>query len=411
MTDVTTVPFAEMTAELRALIAYEFNGALDVADPQALAARIRETTPVVRWEMGVGFFRMEDVLAAGRNPALVASEPITKQVFGMGAEDLLIPLHLDGDAHRHFRHLLDPLFTPKKMADLVPSIRTLADELIDRFVADGHVELHEAFCVPLPSTVFLTLFGLPLADMDLLIGFKDRILKNGAPTMEESERIGRVAGQEMRLHLHQRLDERKTSGRRPNDLLDAFIHLEVDGEALSDDNIVNIMHLFTIAGLDTVTSSMSCIFAWLAQHPAERAALVADPSGLARAIEELMRFESPVPSGSPRWAIDDTEVNGVPVNKGDMVYLCWLAANGDPSAFTEPIMVDFDRSPNRHIAFASGLHRCLGSHLARIELRVAVEQFHRRIPEYFLAEGRSIEYQCAGVRQARRLPLSFTAAR
>jgi cytochrome P450 len=123
-----------------------------------------------------------------------------------------------------------------------------------------------------------------------------------------------------------------------------------------------------------------------------------------------MRYESPVPSAGPRWAAEDTEVNGVPIKKGEMVFLSWVAANGDPSVFAEPQRVDLDREPNRHIAFASGIHRCLGSHLARNELQVAIEQFHRRIPTYRVAEGESIAYEYAGVRQARRLPLEFTAA-
>jgi cytochrome P450 len=129
---------------------------------------------VVRWELGVGFFRMDDIVAAGRNPDLASTDPATGVPFGMGSTDPLIPLHLDGDVHRHYRKLLDPLFTPRKMAVLEPDIRKLADELIDGFVGRGRVEFHDAFCVPLPSTIFLRLFGMPLEDMDLLIAMKDR---------------------------------------------------------------------------------------------------------------------------------------------------------------------------------------------------------------------------------------------
>ncbi len=406
---VANIPYEEMSPELRAFIAYEPNGALDVADPQIAAARIREQTPVVRWEFGVGFFTMADILAAGRNPDLVAADPVSGTSFGMGSEDLLIPLQLDGEPHRHYRRLLDPLFAPRKMAELEPAIRKLADELIDQFIGDGQVELHDAFCVPLPSTVFLNLFGLPLEDVPVLIGFKDRILKNEGASLQEMDEIGKQAGREMRVYLRQRLAERRASSARLNDLLDSFIHFEVDGARLSDDEVVNIMHMFTIAGLDTVTSSLSCIFAWLASHPAERRLLADDPSRLPAAIEEIMRFESPVPSSGARWAAEDTEVNGTQVKKGEMVYLCWAAANGDPAVFADPATVDFAREPNRHISFASGIHRCLGSHLARNELRVAIEQFHRRIADYQVADGDTIEYQFAGVRQARRLPLTFTA--
>jgi cytochrome P450 len=409
--DVTYVPYEQMSPELRALIAYEPSGALDMAEPQLAIDRIRQETPVVRWEFGVGFFTMDDVVAAGRNPALVSTNPATGVPFGMGSEDPLIPLHLDGDVHRHYRKLLDPLFSPKRMARLEPDIRKLADELIDGFVGAGHAELHKAFCVPLPSTIFLTLFGMPLEDMPLLISFKDRILKNEGVTMEEREQIGIQAGKEMRLHLRARLEERKASDARFDDLLDQFIHFELDGHSLTDDDVINIMHLFTIAGLDTVTSSLSCILAWFATHPEQRRRVVARPSLLALAIEEIMRFESPVPSSGARWATMDTEINGVPVKQGDLVYLCWASANLDPFLFPVPLAVDLDRTDNRHIAFAAGVHRCLGSHLARSELRTAIDQLHRRIPDYWITDGEQVVYEFAGVRQAKCLPVTFTAAK
>ena len=126
-----------------------------------------------------------------------------------------------------------------------------------------------------------------------------------------------------------------------------------------------------LAGLDTVTSSLSCMVDWLARHPAERDRLVADPSLLPVAIEELMRVHTPVVAGS-RHAMADFEIDGVEVNAGDELRVVWAAANMDPDVFPEPTRVDFARANNRHIAFASGFHRCLGSHLARLELRVRV---------------------------------------
>ncbi len=408
MREVAEIPYEQMSPELRALIAYEPNGALDLVDPQPVLRRIAAETPVVRWEFGLGFFRMDDILAAGRNPVLVSADPTTGEAMGMGSAEPLIPLHLDGDLHRHYRKLLDPLFAPRKMALLEPDIRALADDLIDEFIDDGEVDLFEAFCVPLPSTVFLTLFGMPLDDMPALIDFKDRILKAEAETLDQKEREAREVGLEMRVLLRQRLEERKASGDRPGDLLDSFMHFEVDGHTLNDDEIVNIMHMFTIAGLDTVTSSLSCILAWFATHPEQRDRVVADPDRLAPAIEEVMRFQSPVPSSGPRWATADTEINGVPVREGDLIYLCWASGNLDPETFDQPLDVDPERAENRHIAFASGLHRCLGSHLARNELRAAIDQLHRRIPDYRLAGGAGLEFEFAGVRQATSVPITFT---
>ncbi len=406
--DVVDVPFESMTPVQRALIAYEGNGALDVAEPQSLIDEVRRATPVLRWEMGVGFFLMDDIVAAGRNPALLSYSPGTPT--GMGSAEPLIPLHLSGDAHRHYRRLLDPLFAPKKMALLEPEIRTLANELIDGFIERDEVELHAAFCVPLPSTIFLTLFGMPLDDMDQLIEFKDRILKNGAASFEEREVLGLAAGRELDELLAHRLAERRSSRARHDDLLDQFMHFEVDGHSLTDGEVVNIMHMFTIAGLDTVTSSLSCILAWFGTHPDERRRVIADADLLGPAIEEILRFESPVPSSGVRFASADTEVNGVAVKQGDLVYLCWASANLDATAIDNPLQVDLDRVDNRHIAFAAGVHRCLGSHLARNELRVAIDQLHRRVADYWVPDGGSVEYEFAGVRQARSLPVAFTPA-
>src|SRR3954452_5627179 len=187
-TDVVETTFESMSPDLRALIAYDPNGALDVEVPQRALDEVRRTMPVVRWEMGVGFFGMDDIVAAGRNP------DIGSVVMGMGSEEPLIPLHIDGDLHRHYRKLLDPLFTPKKMALLEPDIRALADDLIDGFAADGRVDLHEAYCVPLPSIIFLKLFGMPLEDMPALIGFKDGIIHCEAESLEERDAKGLAVG-------------------------------------------------------------------------------------------------------------------------------------------------------------------------------------------------------------------------
>lgn len=408
-TDVTEILYEDMSPELRAMVAYEHsNGVFNVAGPQIAFDRLREETPVLRWDFGVGFFTMEDVIAAARNPAIVSNDPVKGVPFGMGSEEPLIPLHFDGDLHRRFRKLLDPLFAPRKMAGLEAQVRTLADNLVDGFAAEGQAEMFSRFCVPLPSTFFLRLFGMPLEDLPSLNTLKDRILKNDGGTMEDKEAIGLAAGHDMRLLLRRRLDDRKASGSRFDDLLDSFIHFELDGDRLTDDEVVNIMHMFTIAGLDTVTSSLSCILAWLATHPDLRHGVLADPSLIAPTVEELMRFESPVPVGGPRWAREDTEINGVPVKAGELVFLCWASANLDPSSFDRPLDVDIDRPENRHIAFAAGFHRCLGSHLARIEIRTALDQFHRRVDDYELASGEQIRYELGGVRQANYLPLVFT---
>jgi cytochrome P450 len=179
---------------------------------------------------------------------------------------------------------------------------------------------------------------------------------------------------------------------------------EVDGHRLTRENILDILYLLMIAGLDTVASSFSCIIAWLAQHPEERRELTADRTRWALALEELMRFESPVFVGT-RLATKDVEINGRAFTAGTTFIVSWAAANLDPAAFEDAQTVKLDRSPNKHIAFASGMHRCLGSHLARLELRTALQRLHERIPDYRIDPDDEMVYETVGVRGAKRLPI------
>jgi cytochrome P450 len=162
-----------------------------------------------------------------------------------------------------------------------------------------------------------------------------------------------------------------------------------------------------IAGLDTVAASLSCILAWLARHPQERDRVVADPAMWPDAIEELMRWETPVPVAS-RTPTIDMQIGDEAVAAGSNVTVLWAAANLDPAKFKDPMTVDLTRRPNPHYSFASGFHRCLGSHLARMELRTALDQFHRRIPDYHVTPGAQLTYEGLPVRLARPLPLSWS---
>src|SRR5579872_1878992 len=197
-----------MGAELQALIAYMPNHAFDTEHSQAALDHVVRTTPVVRWEMGIGFFTMEDIVAAARNPAIVSANPATGVPQGMGSREPLIPLHIDGERHRNARKLLDPLLAPKMVAPVAGEVKKLADELIDAFAGEGHVELHDAFCVPLPSTIFLRLFGMPAEDTEFLIAMKDRILNNEGTTADEREELGVLAGDRLRELLRARIAER-----------------------------------------------------------------------------------------------------------------------------------------------------------------------------------------------------------
>ena len=165
-----------------------------------------------------------------------------------------------------------------------------------------------------------------------------------------------------------------------------FLDSEVDGHRLTPEDVIDIGYLFFLAGLDTVTSSLDCMLAYLAQHPEQRQQLVDDPSLIPHAVEEMLRWETPV-QGVIRITTQDTELNGCPIPKGKPVSVLLGSANVDERTWERPDEVDFHREVNKHIAFGGGAHRCLGSHLARMELRVALEEWHLAVPEYRLARG------------------------
>ena len=177
-----------------------------------------------------------------------------------------------------------------------------------------------------------------------------------------------------------------------DDLLGWLLTTEVDGEHLTREDILDILGLLMIVGLDTVAASLACMLSYFARHSEQRAEVVDDPSLWPSAVEELMRFESPVTEGG-RIATEDLELpSGERISPGTLMSVIWAAANVDPDYFPDPLTVDLRRSPNAHIGFASGFHRCLGSHLARMEMHVALEAWHQRIPDYEIEPGAELVY-------------------
>jgi cytochrome P450 len=352
----------------------------------------------------VNLYRLEDIVKVNRNPGTLG----TGGRGGSFGNDMpLIPLEIDGEEHAKWRRLLDPLFAPKQVKLLEDSIRTLARELITDFAADGEVELHSRFCVPLPCLTFLSLIGAPIEDLDFFLEFKDGVIHPAGDTVEEMDANMAVAGMKLFEYFGGYLAQRRAETEPRQDVIGALLVAEVDDSPLTDMDLLNILFLLMFAGLDTVTAALSCMFAWLADHPEERRRIVANPALIPGTVEELLRYESPVPAGV-RYATEEIDLgDGLVIEAGEAIHAVWAAANVDPNSFEDPLRVDIDRARHTHIAFASGTHRCLGSHLARTELRLALEELHLQIPEYSVKPGDQVEYDNIAVRSAHRLPLEF----
>jgi cytochrome P450 len=373
-------------------------------DPRAITRMLREQ-PVHKMDEFSLVTRRAHIEEALRKSAQFCWSQVPME---LGNVRPLIPLMVDPPLHVKYRRILDPLFAPKKMALLEDEVVALVDELVDAFAARGSCDFHEEFAVPLPCTVFLRLMGLPQADLDRFLSWKDDIIRPPGTTMEEQRPYRAKAGQAVYDYFDAEVKRRRTS-EPTDDLLSQIMAGQVDGVRLTDEEVLDICFLFIIAGLDTVTDSLDCFFAYLAQEPEQRRLVAEDESVIPFAVEELLRWESPVPA-VPRVATEDVEFDGCPVKAGEQVMLLLGSANTDDSAHPGVDMVDLRRNPNPHLAFGGGVHRCLGSHLARVELRVGLREFHRRIPDYHLKPGTVLQYT-PGLRSLTTLPLEFTPAR
>jgi cytochrome P450 len=373
------------------------------ACPQPVYKMMREHAPVIHTDDSVLLTRHDTVVSALRSADTFSSD---MDAIALGNVRPLIPLQIDPPDHLKYRKLLDPLFAPREVAQLEVEVRRLTNELVDSFIADGEVEFNNAFAVPLPCTVFLALLGLPQEDLPRFLRIKDDIIRPPGMVGREADRVRTHAAQEIYEYFQPVIDARRVEPR--DDLVTRLLDAEVDGHRLSDEDILDICFLFLIAGLDTVTATLTCSVAYLAQHPDHRAELVADPTLIPGAVEELLRWETPVP-GVRRVLATDTEIAGEQLPAGTKVTVLIGSANTDEAEFDEAESVDFHREGNRHLAFGGGIHRCLGSHLARLELRVALEELHRRLPDYALPPDTKLVY-ADGLRTVEHLPLVFSPA-
>lgn len=372
------------------------------AHPQPLFNVLRDTAPVI--ELGDD---MGGMVIVGRDEDVrhVLGHP---EVFSSGVDAVhigqvrpLIPLQIDPPHHKNFRKLLDPIFAPKQVALLEDRTRAIVRDLVAAVVDDRECNFHQSIAEPLPTTVFLQLLGLPLERAAEFIELKDGIIRPPAHSNAERVRMTDATGQQIYAVLQEVIDERMEE--RKDDFISMFLDAEVDGHRLTNDDVLDIGFLFFIAGLDTVTSSLDCMLSYLAQHPEQRRRLVDDPSLIPHAVEEMLRWETPV-QGVVRITTQDTEVAGCPIKAGKTVSVMLASANTDERAWDAPDTVDFDREGNKHIAFGGGVHRCLGSHLARMELRVALEEWHAKVPDYSLREGIELRYS-QGLRSVDNLEL------
>ncbi|MBM7367402.1 cytochrome P450 [Gordonia hydrophobica] len=391
----------------------------DVYDPalaapvdhfQERAAQLAAVGPVV-WSPHYGghwivtaYNEIHEVL---RDPETYSSYPnnlVTNEAFGK-----FIPIELDPPEHTGYRKALQPLFGPMRMKKLTDDIRGVVDELIDGFASKGSAEFVEEFAHELPARVFLALMDWPVSDAPLFTEATDIVLfgKPGG-TEQESLEARAMAGMQMLGYFQKMVDDRRANP--GDDITSTLIHTEVelaDGtRLLTDEELNRMFFLLLIAGLHTVQGSLAWMIKQFIANPDQRQEVIDDPATIPSAVEEILRIEAAVVPG--RRATRDVVLGGQQIAEGEQLILLLCSANRDAEEFDDPAVVDVMRSPNRHLSFGGGAHRCLGSHLARIELTVAMEAIHDRIPDYRFVEGDPPVFHSSQVRGCARMPIEFT---
>ncbi|MDL4815079.1 cytochrome P450 [Actinomadura opuntiae] len=346
----------------------------------AMLDELREQCPAFHSPAAHGFWvltRYADILAAYQDTASHSSRAIA--VIDQNPSYQWIPVMLDPPEHTTWRRLLRPLFTPARAAAMEDAIRRRCVELIDALAARGSCDFVTDFARRYPTAVFLEFMGLPVGRLEEFLEWEYAILHaRSSAGAGRAEAMGKVTALFEELIAERRRDP-------SDDVVSAAIAFEPDGRPVTDGELLQLCTLLFLAGLDTVAAQLSYSFWHLARHDADRARISADPAVIPDAVEELLRAYSLVLPARKLTA--DATTHGCPMHAGDMVMLPLAMANRDPRVFADPQTVDFDRTSNRHIAFGAGPHRCLGSHLARLELRVALEEWHRRVPDYRIPDG------------------------
>jgi cytochrome P450 len=319
------------------------------------------------------------------------------------AKNAAPPITSDPPDHKPAKQLLLPPFTPDAMKKLEPRVRAICNELIDEFIADGKVDAAARYTKHIPVRAIAHMLGIPESDGDLFIKWIHMILELSI----KNEMMLKQAGDEMTAYFSEHIEARK---KNPGDDLISYLLNAKDknGQPLEDSHVHGSLRLLLIAGIDTTWSAIGASLWHLAKTPADRERLIAEPALMPSAVEELLRAYSPVTMA--REVMKETSVSGCPVKPGNMVLLSFPAANRDPRMFPDADKVVLDRRENRHAAFGLGIHRCVGSNLARMEMRVAIEEWLKRIPDFRIDPEGKVTWSQGTVRGPRQLPFLFGKA-
>lgn len=360
---------------------------------------LRDEHPVYRnEERGTwALSRYDDVRAAAGDAGTFSSEGTS---ISIGLQPMI--QQMDPPRHDALRSLLWKALTPSRVAAMEPRVRELTGGLIDAFVERGRCDLLHEFASQLPSLVIGELIGIPSERRKTFLQWTEALITANPARDWEVNPFASIYEEFGKL-----LEERRSE--RRDDLMSALIDAELDGQKLSQEELLGFCFLLVVGGNDTTTNLIANGAVLLARHPEQRDELVRDPSLIPSAVEEMLRYESPT-QALPRKATRDVELHGCRIREGEEVSLVWGSANHDERRFDDPERFDIHRGDNRHLALGHGVHFCMGSHLARLEGRVAFEELLTRLPDYEL-EGEPTWQASPWARAYAAVPIRFGKAR
>jgi len=379
-----------------------------VADPYPIWDDLRVRCPVAHSDRYGGVWlpvTHEGVAAVAYDTehftsrAVVVSELRPNEFAPPAPVGLAPPITSDPPFHALARRLLLPAFSPKAVAGYEVFTRELCSDLLDAMQGREVVDAALDYAQHIPVRVIVQMLGFPQEDADLFRRFIHMILEDVGQSPEE--RLEQFEGGEIDAYLDERIEDHLARPRE--DLTTFLLEAELDGNKLAPEHVRGTVLLLMIAGIDTTWSAIGASLWHLAQHADDRRRLAGEPSLMPTAVEEFLRAYAPVTMA--RLVAQDFEFQGRPLKEGDWLLLPFPAANRDPAAFSDADRVVIDRAENRHAAFGLGIHRCIGSNLARMELRVALEEWMKRCPEFTLVDPAAVTWSAGQVRGPRSIPV------
>lgn len=328
------------------------------------------------------FTRHEQVREIYKHPELFSSESFTP--WDPEPAYRFIPTQIDPPDHIKYRQILNPWFSPGAVDRIEPTARSVCRRLIAELAPRGRCDFVADFALRYPTEVFLIMLGAPGADADQFVAWVDDFFKGLGGDPDAVAGMGAALANIRSYWVDVLAERRKDAEPRPGDLASHLLQATVDDRPLTDDEMLDMLTVLVLAGLDTTRGQLGYLFRHLALTPEHRKQLVAEPSLVPSAVEESLRLHTII-FGDGRKVTEDSEFHGCPLKKGDMVYGLVAGANRDPRVFDRADEFVLDRSANHHFGFAGGPHRCLGAHLARREMQIAATEWLQAIPDFHIA--------------------------